>query len=217
MTISIFLADDHAIVRDGLRALLENQPDFSVIGHATNGRDAVQQVIELQPDVVIMDIAMPELNGIEATRQICETMPEIHIIILSIYATNEHIFRALQAGARGYLVKKSAGIEVADAVRAVQAGQRYMSQKISDTVISDYLAHHEIKAQNSPLASLTSREQEILQLVVEGKSSADIGKILHLSPKTVESHRSRLMQKLGISGLHNLIKFAIQHGLTPLE
>jgi len=217
MPITIFLVDDHAIVRDGLRALLENQPDFTVIGHATNGRKAVEQVTDLKPDVVIMDIAMPQLNGIEATEQIYAICPDIKIIILSIYDTNEHIFRALKAGARGYLLKKSAGIEVVDAIRAVEAGQRYMSQKISDTVINNYLFHHEMQAQASPLASLTPREREILQLVAEGKSSNDIGKILHLSPKTVESHRSRLMQKLGINGLHNLIKFAIQHGLTPLE
>lgn len=217
MSITVFVADDHAVVRDGLRFLLEAQTDIKVIGDAANGRDAVHQVARLCPDVVIVDIAMPDLNGIEATRQICQVCPSAQIIILSMHSTTEHIFQALQAGARGYLLKESAGIEVVNAVRQVHAGHRYLSQKISEKVIDDYVCQRKAAEAEGPLARLSPREREILQLVVEGKSSAEIAGILSLSPKTVETYRSRLMQKLGISDLPGLVKFAIQHGLTPLE
>ena len=217
MSITVFLADDHAIVRDGLSLLLGAQLDIKVVGNAANGRDAVQQVAQLRPDVVILDIAMPELNGIEAAQQIGKVCPSARVIILSMHSTTEHIFRALQAGARGYLLKESAGIEVVKAVRAVLAGQRYLSQKISDKMIDDYVRQRETIEAESPLARLSPREREILQLVVEGKSSAEIAEILFLSPKTVETYRSRLMRKLDISDLPSLVKFAIQHGLTPLE
>ena len=217
MAIRVFLADDHGVVRDGLRLLLEAQEDITVVGDAADGREAVRQVQELGPDVVVMDIAMPELNGIEATYQLREMCPAIQIVILSIHSATEHILRALRAGARGYLLKESAGTEVVEAVRAVHAGRRYLSQRISDTVIDGYLRQDPGDRVRSPLESLSPREREVLQLVVEGKTSAEIGKILFLSPKTVETYRSRLMQKLGINGLPGLVKFALQHGLIPLE
>jgi DNA-binding NarL/FixJ family response regulator len=217
VTITVLLADDHAVVRDGLRLLLEAQPDLSVIGDAANGREAVRQVARLCPDVVVMDIAMPELNGIEAAREIGEVCPSTQIIILSIHSTTEHVFRALQAGARGYLLKESAGIEVVNAVRAVYAGHRYLSQKISDSLVDDYVRQRQAAEAKSPLARLSPREREVLQLVVEGKSSAEIADTLSLSVKTVETYRTRLMHKLGVSDLPALVKFAIQHGLTPLE
>jgi DNA-binding NarL/FixJ family response regulator len=217
LSITVFLADDHAVVRDGLRVLLETQHDITVIGDAANGRDAVRQMAELCPDVAVVDIAMPELNGIEATCQICQLCPATQVVILSIHSTTEHIFRALQAGARGYLLKESAGAEVVNAVRAVHAGRRYLSQKITDKVLDDYVRQQEILKAQSPLERLSPREREVLQLVVEGRSSAEIADILSLSPKTVETYRSRLMHKLGINDLPNLVKFAIQHGLTPLE
>jgi len=213
----VLLADDHAVLRDGLRLLLEAQHDIKVIADVANGRDAVRQVAQLCPDIVIMDIAMPELNGIEATRQIHEVCPSAQVIILSIYSTSEHIFQALQVGARGYLLKESAGIEVVNAVRAVHAGQRYLSQKISDSVVNEYILQRKVVEVKSPLAYLSPREREILQLVVTGKSSADIAKVLYLSSKTVETYRSRLMKKLEVSDIPGLVKFAIQHGLTPLE
>ncbi|MBC8446547.1 MAG: response regulator transcription factor [Chloroflexi bacterium] len=217
MSITVFLADDHAVVRDGLRVLLEAQSDISVIGDAANGRAAVHLVAQLCPDVVIMDIAMPDLNGIEAARKISEVCPSTQVIILSMHSTTEHIFRALQAGARGYLLKESAGIEVVNAVRAVHAGHRYLSQKISDWLIDDYVRQGQAVEAKSPLARLSPREREVVQLVVEGKSNAEIAGILSLSLKTVETYRSRLMHKLGISDLPGLVRFAIQHGLTPLE
>ena len=213
MTIRVLIADDHTIVRDGLRALLEADQDIQVVGDAANGRDAVRQAAQLGPDVVIVDIAMPELNGIEAARQICEACPSAQVIILSMHSTAEHIFQALQAGARGYLLKESAGKEVIAAIRAVHAGQRYLSQKISDQALDDHARQRE----PGPLARLSPREREILQLVVEGKSSAEIAALFSLSPKTVETYRSRMMDKLGVGDLPGLVKFAIQHGLTPLE
>jgi len=217
VTIRVFLADDHAIVRDGLRAVLQGQPDITVVGDAADGRETVRQEAQLRPDVVVMDIAMPELNGIDAARQIREADQSTEIVILSMYSTSEHIFRALQAGARGYLLKESAGVEVVNAVRAVHSGQRYLSQKISDKLVDEYVRQREAVGAQSPLALLSPREREVLQLVVEGKSSAEIADILFLSPKTVETYRSRLMRKLDISDLPSLVKFAIQQGLIPLE
>jgi len=217
VTITVFLADDHAVVRDGLQALLEAQTDLKVVGDAAAGRDAVRRVAQLCPDVAILDIAMPELNGIEAARQIREVCPATQVIILSMYGTTGHISQALQAGVRGYLLKAAAGSEVVSAVRAVQAGHRYLSQAILDRVIDDYLDQHEVGEAKGPLARLTPREHEILQLVVEGKTSAEIADILSLSPKTVETYRSHLMQKLGISDVPGLVKFAIRYGLTSLE
>jgi DNA-binding NarL/FixJ family response regulator len=217
MSITVFLADDHAVVRDGLRVLLEAQPDIRVIGDAADGRETVRRVTRLCPDVVVLDIAMPELNGIEAAREITQACPSTQVIILSMHSTTEHIFRALQAGAHGYLLKESAGIEVVNAVRAVHAGHRYLSPKISNGLIDDYVHQRQAAEAQSPLARLSPREREVLQLVVEGKSSAEIAGILSLSLKTVETYRSRLMQKLDISDLPSLVKFAIQHGLTPLE
>lgn len=217
MTISVFLADDHAVVRDGLRLLLEMQGDIEVIGDTASGRDAVCQVTQLHPDVVVMDIAMPELNGIEATRQIREACPSVQVVVLSMYSTAEHIFRALQAGAHGYVLKESAGVEVVNAVRAVHSGHRYLSQQASDQMIDDYMRQRKATEGQSPLARLSPREQEILQLVVEGRPSADIAHALSLSAKTVETYRSRMMKKLGISDIPSLVKFAILNGLTPLE
>ena len=217
MTIAVFLADDHAVVRDGLRYLLEAQPDIKVVGDAADGRQTLRLVERLRPDVAIMDIAMPELNGIEATRIIRTDCPSTQVIILSIYSTEEHVSRALQAGALGYVLKESAGIEVVNAVRAVHSGHHYLSQKLSDQLIDDYLHQINSIGGKSPLARLSPREKEVLQLVVEGKSSAEIAAALSLSVKTIETYRSRIFHKLDIDDLPSLVKFAIQHGLTPLD
>ena len=163
-----------------------------------------------------MDIAMPELNGIEATRQISEACPAVKVIILSMHDSSEHIYQALKAGAKGYLLKESAGKEVVTAVRAVSSGRRYLSDRIEEMVIEDYVLQRDAAPQKSPLDKLSDRERQILQLVVEGKSSTEISEILFLSPKTVDTYRSRLMQKLGIRDLPGLVKFAIQHGLTSV-
>lgn len=217
MKITVFLADDHAVVRDGLKLLLETQADLLVVGEAADGREAVRRVDQLRPRVAILDIAMPELNGIEAAWQIKAARPETQIIMLSMYSSLEHIFQALRAGAQGYLLKEAAGAEVIQAVRAVHHGKRYLSQKITDLVIDEYLRQGGGAAGDSPLTRLAPREREVLQLVAEGKSTAEIAQILPLSPKTVDTYRSRLLKKLGLRDLSALIRFALQHGLIQTE
>lgn len=211
MPITVLIADDHAVVRDGLSLLLSTQPDIRVVGQVADGREAVKEALRLQPDVVVMDLAMPHLNGADAASLIAEKCENTRVVMLSMYSTVEHVYRALQAGAMGYLRKESAGSEVVDAVRSVHAGRRYLSQKITESVVDDYIRKRAIE---SPLESLSQREREILQLLVEGKSGVEIAQQLHLSPKTIDTYRSRMMQKLGIGDLPGLVKFALQHGLT---
>ena len=194
MTIAIVLADDHGVVRAGLRLLLESYPHFKVVGEAAHGRAALQLVAKLRPQVAVLDIAMPELNGIEATQQIGVESPETQVIILSMYASLEYVQRALHAGAQGYVLKESVGDELIEAVRAVQAGRRYFSRKLVDDFRADYLVQQMPRAPARPLLQLSTREREVLQLVAEGKSSAQIADQLALSPKTVDTYRSRLMQ-----------------------
>jgi DNA-binding NarL/FixJ family response regulator len=210
MPVSVMLADDHAVVRDGLRALLEGGNDLQVVGVAGNGREAVSEALRLRPDIVIMDIAMPELDGVEATRRIVERSPETRVLILSMYLSAEHIYRALQAGAQGYVLKESAGEEVVDAIRALRAGKRYLSHRITETVIDDYLREG---TNVSPLDSLSLRERDVLQLVVEGRTNAAIAQALSLSPKTVETYRARIMKKLKVKDTVELVKFSMRHGL----
>ena len=218
MPISVLIADDHTIVRDGLVSLLKSFNDINVVGDAADGRQAIQEVQRLKPDVVIMDIAMPELNGIEATRQICLACPTTQCVILSVYSTLEHICLALKAGAKGYLLKGSAAQDVVDAIRVVHAGHYYLSREIGDTVIKDYIGQRERAPREGggPLSNLTSREREILQMVAEGKSTGAIADTLGLAVTSVEIYRSRLMKKLGIKDLPSLVRLAIQHGLTTL-
>jgi DNA-binding NarL/FixJ family response regulator len=211
MTIRVLLADDHAMMRDGLKALLTASLGVSVVAEVGNGRDAVRRAEELKPDVAIMDISMPELNGIEATRFLRDKCPGIRVVILSMHSSSEHVFRALEAGAMGYLLKESAGAEVNAAVRAVHGGRRYLSRAI----VALERVTRSGAARASPLDSLSARERQVLQLVVEGHSSAEIARRVHLSPKSVDTYRSRLMKKLGVGDVPALVKFAIQHGITP--
>jgi DNA-binding NarL/FixJ family response regulator len=206
------LADDHSVLRDGVAALLQAQGGMTVVAHAQDGREAVRKATELKPDVVIMDIVMPELDGIEATRLIHNSSVLTQVVILSMSSNTEHIFRALRAGAKGYLLKESAGAELVAAIKSVHAGRRYLSQKITETVVDDYIREHH---PTEPLGKLSNRERQILQLVAEGKSTADIARTLYLSPKTVDTYRSRLMQKLNIDGFAGLVRFAIASGVTP--
>jgi len=214
MTITVFLVDDHRILRDGLHILLDMQDDIEVIGEAENGKEAITRITNQEPNVVVMDITMPELNGIEAAQVIHETLPDTGIVILSIHSDLEHIFRALQAGAQGYLLKESAGSEVISAVRAVYLGRRYLSPSIRDTVMEAYMQGRRIQ---SPLELLSMREREVLQLTVEGHTSAAIAEKMDLSPKTIETYRSRLMGKIGAHDLPELVRFAIKHGITPID
>jgi DNA-binding NarL/FixJ family response regulator len=194
--------------------VLQTQPDMAVVGEAADGLEASRKVASLTPDVVVMDIAMPLLNGIEATGQIRDRCPDTEVLMLSVHSDAEHVFRALQAGALGYLPKESAGAEVIDAVRCVNSGRRYLGRKIADTVIDDYIQQRHT---TSPLESLSRRERQILQLVVEGRTSIEVAELLALSPKSVDTYRSRTMQKLGIGDMPSLVKFAIQHGITTLD
>jgi DNA-binding NarL/FixJ family response regulator len=211
MAITVFLVDDHRIFLDSLKVFLELEKDISVIGMAYDGRSALLGISELAPDVVIMDITMPELNGIDAVTNILLEKPNTRVIMLSGYSDVEYVHRSLQAGAMGYLLKDTSGMELALAVRAVFNGKRYLSLEIPKLVLADYM-----KQSNSPLEKLSLREREVLQLLVEGNNSASIAEKLGLSPKTVDTYRSRLMSKLGVKDLPSLMRIAIKHGLTPL-
>jgi DNA-binding NarL/FixJ family response regulator len=207
----VLIADDHAVMRQGLRALLGNARDMEVVGEASSGEEALARAAELEPDVIIMDLTMPGLNGLDATRLICAKQPRTRVVILSMHADAEYVFRAFSAGAGGYLLKESAVSDILHAIRAVCSGRRYVGPGISvEGTFEDVLAKD-----RSPLESLSVRERQVLQLVVEGHSSAAIAERVHLSPKTVESYRSRLMKKLGVKDLPSLVKFAIGHGITP--
>jgi len=211
--ITVVVADDHAVVRDGLVAILESTPDIRVVGTATNGRQAIERVLALSPQVAILDVSMPELDGITVTRQILAARPDTAVVILSMHSSAQHVMQALEAGARSYLLKEHAGREIAETVRAVHLGRRHLSGRVAEIVAESINS----RRGSSPVDSLSNRERQILKLVCDGRSSAEIGRILDLSPKTVDTYRSRLMQKLQVRDLAGLIKFAILHGLTPLE
>ena len=214
MTISVLIADDHGVVAEGLRHLVGAQPDMNVIGLAENGRDAVRSATEAQPDIVLMDHAMPVLNGTEATRLIIERCKTTRVIMLSMYSDPVHVYRALQAGATGYIIKRSVAKEVVDAIWTVHRGGRYLSKQLADVVI-DHVVQR--TAPDDPLERLSSRERQVLQLLAEGHSVAEIAATLSLSPKTVETYRARMMEKLGIYELARLVRFAIQQGVTSLD
>jgi len=215
--IRVMLVDDHTVVREGLKAVLEAHPRIQVVGDVSSGEEAIRLLADLRPEVIIMDIWMPEVNGFEATRQILEINPQVKVVFLTMLGTPEHVQRALQAGGSGYLLKESAGREVVEAVLAVDAGQQYLSQAVTRMLASTYLGQPGQAPPRARLERLSQREREVLEWVVRGKSSVEIGEILHLSPKTVESYRSRFMHKLEIEDLPSLVRFAIQQGLLPLE
>jgi DNA-binding NarL/FixJ family response regulator len=212
--VRVVLADDHTLVREGVRLVLEAEGDLEVVGEAANGREAVKLAQALRPDVVLMDIAMPELNGIEAAHELGTAAPGTRVVMLSMHATAEHAARALRAGAVGYVLKSSVGGEAVAAVRAAHAGRRFLSPRLSETLVEARLAQDGTAPRRSPLETLSQREREVLQLVAEGHSSAAVGRRLALSPKTVDTYRSRLMRKLGVSDLPALIRFAVENGIT---
>jgi len=212
MSINVLIVDDHGVVAEGLRFLIEAQPDMKVAACIQDSREAVRYASDNCPDVVLMDHAMPVLNGTEAARIIREHCPRTRVIILSMYSNRVHVLQALRAGATGYVVKKSAAKEVVDAIRAVHKGGRYLSEQLADDVI-DQVVHNAA----DPLERLSSRERQVLQMLAEGHPIAHIATTLSLSPKTVETYRARMMEKLGLGDFAALVKFAIQNGITSLE
>jgi DNA-binding NarL/FixJ family response regulator len=206
--IRILLADDHVMVRQGFKMILAGQPDMEIVGEADNGRQAVELAEELHPDVVVMDVAMPELNGIEATRRLAASSPRTRVLALSMYKDSVYVREILRAGARGYLLKDAFDRDLLSAVRAVAAGDGYLSPAVSDAVLSDYRRHV-----SDPLDLLSSREREILQLIAEGKTNKDIANSLQLSVYTVDAHRGRIMEKLNLHSVGELVRFALRHGL----
>ena len=214
MTIRVLIADDHCVVAEGLRKLVETQSDMKVVAVVENGSEAVRRTTENAPDVILMDIAMPVLNGTEATRIIRERHPQTRVVMLSAYTDSVHVCRALQAGAMGYLAKKSVAKEVIDAIRVAHNGRHYLGGKLTEGLI-DHVVHK--AASDDPLLRLSSRERQVLQMLAEGNSSANIATALSLSPKTVETYRARMMEKLDLDDFASLIRFAIQHGITPPE
>jgi len=211
--IRIVLADDHTVMRAGIRLVLERQPDLHVVGEASDGRKAVNAVERVHPDVVVMDIAMPNLNGIEATRQIVANGAAVSIVVLSMHSDEEYVLRALKAGARGYLLKESAEADLIAAVRAVIGGKSFFSPAVSRLLVEDYVRQLQDRDIEDSYELLTTREREILQLVAEGKSNKDVANLLNLSVYTVETHRSNIMEKLNLHGMPELILYAVRKGV----
>jgi DNA-binding NarL/FixJ family response regulator len=216
MSIKILLADDHKITRQGLRSLLDKEADMQVVAEAEEGRSAVRLVRELLPDMVIMDVTMPDLNGMEAARQIVDAFPDVKIIALSMHSDALFVTEMLRSGASGYLLKDCAFEELVRAIRTVTAGKTYLSPSISGVVVNDYL-HRVSKGDSSDSQVLSNREREVLQLLAEGKTTKQIALMLHISAKTVETHRRQIMDKLDIHSIAELTKYAIRKGFTSLE
>jgi DNA-binding NarL/FixJ family response regulator len=206
--ITILLADDHSVVRQGFRRILESQADMEIVGEAGNGREAIERATELGPDVVVMDVAMPELNGIEATRRLMETSPHTRVLALSMHKDAVYVREILRAGARGYLLKDAIDADLLAAVRAVARGEAYLSPAIADSVLTDYRQHV-----TDPIDLLTTREREVLQLIAEGKTNKEIATDLKLSIYTVDAHRGRIMEKLNLHSTGELVRFALRKGL----
>jgi DNA-binding NarL/FixJ family response regulator len=207
--IHILLADDHAVVRQGFKMILAAQPDMEIVGEAGNGREALDLAGQLQPDVIVMDVAMPELNGIEATRRIADLSPRSRVLALSMHKDSVYVREILRAGARGYLLKDSIASDLLAAVRAIARGEGYLSPGVSDAVLNDYRRHV-----TDPIDLLTSREREVLQMIAEGKTNKDIATVLNLSVYTVDAHRGRIMEKLNVHSVTDLVRFAVRCGLV---
>jgi DNA-binding NarL/FixJ family response regulator len=211
--IRVLLADDHGVVRKGLRFVLENEPDIEVVGEASDGRQAIEASDEKNPNVVVMDIAMPRLNGIDATAQIVKHQPQTGVIILSMYSDEEYLLRALTAGAKGYLLKDTAESELVTAVRTVASGKPFFSPDISKTLLEDYLRQLRQRGLNDSYDLLSDREKEVLQLLAEGKTNKEVATVLNLSPYTVETHRTHIMQKLNLHNTAEIVLYAVRKKL----
>jgi len=209
--IRILIVDDHALVRAGIRALLQLQPDFQIVGEAADGHEAIQQVQQLQPDIVLMDIGMPGMDGLAATRAIHQNYPQVRIITLTQHENREYVLPALRAGARGYVLKRAPDDTLVRAIRTVAAGETFLDSRIADVVAESI--RHQGATPTDPIETLTEREREVLQLLASGKTYQEIADILFISVKTVDFHRANLMRKLNLSNRSELVHFAIKHGL----
>ncbi|MBW2612148.1 MAG: response regulator transcription factor [Deltaproteobacteria bacterium] len=216
-SIQIFLADDHTIVRQGLAKLLEAEPGFKVIGEAENGREAIRKVTEMAPDIVLMDISMPLLNGIEATRHIRKALPRTKIIILSMHSHNRYISELFSMGVSGYLLKDASGDDIIKAVYAAVKGDTFLSPSISSQVIEEYISLKKNASQEDLYSKLSNREREVFQIIAEGRSTKEIADILCISLSTVKTHRAKIMEKLEIDNISQLIQFAIRIGIINIE
>lgn len=212
--IRVLLAEDHTIVREGLKALLEHQPEVEIVGEASDGKLAVEQATALQPDVVVMDLSMPGLNGVDATRQIRRTLPDTHVLVLSMYSTEDYVRPAIRAGAGGFLLKGSGLTDLVAAIKAVASGNAFFSPEVARIVLQDSQRAQTHGVEDRVGAELTPREREVLRLVAEGNSSPEIAKLLGLSVKTVEGHRGRIMAKLDTHNVAGLVRHAIRIGLV---
>ena len=206
--IRILLADDHGVVRQGFKMILGAQADMEIVGEAANGREAVEQAERLKPDIVVMDVAMPELNGIEATRRLAESAPHVRVLALSMHKDSVYVRETLRAGARGYLLKDSGANDLVAAVRAVANGEGYLSPAVSNAVLDDYRRHV-----TNAIDLLTSREREVLQMLAEGKTNKEIAATLNLSVYTVDAHRGHIMEKLNLHSINELVRFAVRNGM----
>jgi two-component system, NarL family, response regulator NreC len=206
--IRILLADDHAVVRQGFKMILGAQTDMEIVGEAANGREAVELAEQVKPDVVVMDVAMPELNGIEATRRLIGSLPHARVLALSMHKDSVYVREILRAGARGYLLKDSGAEDLVRAIRAVAGGESWLSPAVSNAVLDDYRRHV-----TNPIDLLTSREREVLQMLAEGKTNKEIAVVLNLSVYTVDAHRGRIMEKLNLHSINELVRFAVRNGL----
>jgi DNA-binding NarL/FixJ family response regulator len=212
----IILADDHPVVRHGVRSLLQAEPDFAVIGEASDGLETVQMVEKLQPEVLVVDLMIPGLNGLEVTRQVKQRVPQTRIVVLSMHANEPYVLEALKNGAAGYVLKDSSGTDLVHAIKQVVAGQRYLSPPLSERAVEAYLQRSQDSAFD-PYDGLTEREREVLHLAAEGLSNPDIANRLSISPRTVETHRANLMRKLGLKTQTDLIRYALRRGILPME
>ena len=215
--ITVLLAEDHTIVRKGIRSLLDAEPDLEVVGEAENGREALEKVEQLSPDIVLMDSTMPILNGLEATRQVRKRFPDVKVLVLTMHTNEEYILQFLQVGASGYLVKQTAPQELVSAIQAVHRGDCFLSPSISKTVIEEYVRQAKAAGTEDSYEKLTDREREVLQLITEGFSNREVAEQLHISVKTVGVHRINLMHKLNIHNMTELTKYALRKGVISLD
>jgi two-component system response regulator NreC len=213
----VLLADDHPIMRAGIRLLLENESDIDIVGEADNGLKAVEMTQSLRPDVVIMDISMPDLDGFEATRRICQSCPNTRVLVLTMYDSEEHFFEILKAGAVGYVPKKAAPTDLISALRSVYAGGVFIYPTVARSLVNDYLRRAEGGSEQESLGGLTDRERQVLRMIAEGRSNKEIADALVLSVKTVERHRANIMEKLGLHSRTALVKYAIRKGLVDVD